>query len=201
MISVREHIARRDMLTGEAARAEAARVADLPEMHDITREIGIDAGHRVTFHGSKCRNVHGHRYTIQATCRGPLARAGEQQGMVLDFGFLKDEMMKEIDDPCDHGFIIWANDTLLNTFIPDDIDRRSVLELVGVKGYCRVGPEFSLIGKLYVVPFVPTAENLARHWFHRLQPRVVARSEGIARLSKVRVWETPNCYSDYLSPE
>ena len=59
-----------------------------PTTHLISREISIDAGHRVTEHTSKCRNLHGHRYTIQAWCSGPLFSEGEQGGMVLDFGFI-----------------------------------------------------------------------------------------------------------------
>src|SRR4051812_45172843 len=88
--------------------------------HTIAREIGIDMGHRVTFHGSKCRNLHGHRYTIQATCRGPLFVEGEQQGMVLDFGFLKEIMMKEIDEPCDHGMALWVDDPICSLFMTEN---------------------------------------------------------------------------------
>ena len=58
--------------------------------HLIRRRIEIDAGHRVPHHASKCCNLHGHRYVIEALCNGPLAEAGEQTGMVLDFGFLKE---------------------------------------------------------------------------------------------------------------
>ena len=39
---------------------------------ELTRRIGIDMGHRVPDHGSKCRNPHGHRYEILATCEGPV---------------------------------------------------------------------------------------------------------------------------------
>lgn len=139
----------------------------------VTREIGIDAGHRVTFHGSKCRNIHGHRYTIQATCEGKLQDSGEEMGMVMDFGFLKEEMMNEIDAPCDHGFICWDQD-------------KQVLDMFAGENL-----------KLYIVPFVPTAENLARHWFERLARRVDERTEGRANLLKVKVWETPNCSAEY----
>ncbi len=156
---------------------------------EITREIGIDAGHRVTYHGSKCRNLHGHRYTIQATCAGPLFPSGEQEGMVLDFGFLKDEMMRRIDVPCDHGMILWWKDPLLSSLIPGlspaMCDQSRAAEAVGV------------CGKLYIVPFVPTAEHLAKHWFEVLAPEIVIRSEDRARLKRVRVLETPNCWADY----
>lgn len=182
--------------------------------HLITREIGIDAGHRVTYHGSKCRNLHGHRYTIQATASGPLFTEGEQQGMVLDFGFLKDEMMKEIDEPCDHGMILWVEDPILITLVPaladltkvsSAISERPLLRIEIVERYIRdfgfcvlpAGDLGGSCGKTYVVPFVPTAENLAKHWYNRLAPCVRKRTKGNARLEGIKVWETPNCSAQY----
>lgn len=171
--------------------------------HGITREIGIDAGHRVTHHGSKCRNLHGHRYTIQATCEGPLYEQGEQEGMVLDFGFLKDEMMAVIDAYCDHGMILWQDDPALQAFTPEDVyagegsfeEWLSAVKLAILEsGYCKINGQW---GKLYVVPFVPTAENLAKHWFDRLAPRVTVRTDGTAHLTKIKVWETPNCSAEF----
>jgi 6-pyruvoyltetrahydropterin/6-carboxytetrahydropterin synthase len=52
-------------------------------------------------------------------------------------------------------------------------------------------------GKLYVIPEIPTAEVLAKHWFYRLKDRVADRSDGHARLTAVKVWETPNCWAVY----
>lgn len=144
----------------------------MAQRFEITREIGIDAGHRVPDHGSKCRNLHGHRYTIQATCIGDLIDNGEQTGMVLDFGFLKDEMMKEIDAECDHATILYRGDSLLQ----DHMDA---------------------FGKLVLVDFIPTAENLAKYWFEKLQLPVLIRSKYKAILKRVRVYETPNCWADY----
>jgi 6-pyruvoyltetrahydropterin/6-carboxytetrahydropterin synthase len=164
------------------------------EQFEITREIGIDAAHRVPLHGSKCRNLHGHRYTIQATCTGPLIEAGEQSGMVLDFGFLKELMMQEIDEPCDHGTIVWQDDRVL-------------LHMLGLAYYAEPSKPFGAAlsepngWKVYVVPFPPTAEELARHWFERLAPKVAERSSDLAKLARLRVWETPNCFADYFAPE
>lgn len=163
--------------------------------HLITREIGIDMGHRVTHHGSKCKNLHGHRYTIQATCRGPLFKSGEQQGMVLDFGFLKEEMINEIDGPCDHGTTLWIDDPFVLEFAGRDTTLiQTWSQEIKENGFhCAMGA----FGKLYLVPFVPTAENLARHWYERLAPRVIVRTNDQAWLSKVLVWETPNCSAEY----
>lgn len=154
----------------------------------ITREIAIDAGHRVTNHGSKCKNLHGHRYVIQATCIGPLEEDGMSEGMVLDFGFLKEEMLAVIDAVCDHALILWQDDELLKILNNDNEFYRTSSEAIQSSG---IG------GKLYIVPFVPTAENLARHWFELLFPKVRHRTHGKASLTRIRVYETPNCWADY----
>lgn len=171
--------------------------------YSIMREIGIDMGHRVTTHGSKCKNVHGHRYTIIANCRAEeLHESGEQSDMVLDFGFLKDEMMKQIDQNFDHGFTLWIDDPLIRKFIePTGEEWIELFKRIKVRiassGHCLLEEPTSIIGKLIIVPFIPTAEKLAEHWFNLLEPRVHERSEGLARLSGIKVWETPNCSAVY----
>lgn len=160
-----------------------------------TREIGIDAAHRVPSHGSKCRNIHGHRYTIQAAIKGALADGGEQDGMVLDFGFLKDEMMDVIDRWCDHGLILCIDDPMLPTLLPDWKHRiEGLLERVQVDGYHHM--QFEGL-KFYFMRGAPTAENLAAHWYERLAPRVDTRSDHRAQLAYVKVWETPNCWAQF----
>lgn len=160
--------------------------------HTITREIGIDMGHRVTYHASKCKNLHGHRYTIQAVCEGPLAEGGEQDGMVVDFGFLKSLMMDEIDAPCDHGMCLWVHDPLTSVFLGPLYG--TVAKEVRLNGVAFTEAN---IGKLVVLDVVPTAENLARVWFGWLKDGVTQLSQGRARLLSVKVWETPNCMAEY----
>ena len=148
-------------------------------MQSITREIQIDAAHRVPDHGSKCRFIHGHRYVVQATCVGPLHDSGEQTGMVIDFGFLKEEMMAVIDGPADHGLLLYHKDPLAVVLLES--------------------PELfqGAFGKVMFLPSVPTAENLAKYWYDQLQLRVNTRTDGHVRLLRVRVYETPNCWADY----
>ncbi len=162
-------------------------------MHTATRQIGIDMGHRVTNHGSKCRNIHGHRYTIEATIGGDLVPSGASEGMVLDFGFLKEEMMLVIDAPCDHGLVLWVKDPLLSTVVFPQLLEEDLGEITeqGYHSTTWAG------GKLYIMDRVPTAENLAAHWFKRLAPLVDMRSDGQARLTNLKVWETPNCCAQF----
>lgn len=168
--------------------------------YTVTRRIEIDAGHRIHEHGSKCRHLHGHRYVIEATCgAGRLHERGEQSGMVLDFGFLKDEMLRLIDTPCDHGFLISIEDTeLLAMLAPADSApwMDGLRRQIQAQGYAE-NSDNRLDTKLYLIAAPPTAEVLARHWFERLAPAVVSRSSGLAELVELTVHETPNCVARY----
>ena len=121
--------------------------------------------------------------------------------MVLDFGFLKDEMVRVIDAPCDHGLIVELNDRELVAMFtpPGEASDAWVAELahdIQAQGFAQ-RTQARLGQKLYVVPFPPTAECLAKHWFERLSPAIAARSGGQAELVRVTVWETPNCRADF----
>ena len=162
----------------------------------ITREIGIDMGHRVTNHGSKCKNVHGHRYKIQVSVIGPLFSVGEQEGMVLDFGFLKEEMMQAIDYHFDHGMTLWRKDplTLATLGMSDFTDLDAHIRMHGVAFF----PKNEFWGKVCIMGEVPTAENLSKLWYDMLDERVRVRSHYQAKLLHVKVWETPNCSAIYI---
>jgi 6-pyruvoyltetrahydropterin/6-carboxytetrahydropterin synthase len=144
----------------------------------ITRRIEIDAAHRVPHHGSKCYAIHGHRYVIEAKCAGPVIDSGEQRGMVMDFGFLKECMMDTIHDECDHGLILWHQDPILDGILLEDT-----------------------WWKLRLIDVVPTAENLAKIWYDQLQHAIkeffTQRHEPCPKLVEVKVWETPNCSAVY----
>lgn len=168
----------------------------------VSRRIEIDAGHRIMTHGSKCRHVHGHRYGVEAVCEAvDLHHDGEQTDMVVDFGFLKDEMVRAIDTPCDHGFVAaLADRELLAMFAPMGTEVEAWIAGLAatVRAEGEVTTTHTRLGtKLTVVPFQPTAECLARHWFVKLAEPVRVRSGGTARLVKVTVFETPNCSAEY----
>ncbi len=71
-------------------------------MISITRLFGIDVGHRVTRHESKCRNVHGHRYTFEVTVDAPQL---DHAGRVLDYGEIKTIVGGWLDTHWDHGYV------------------------------------------------------------------------------------------------
>jgi 6-pyruvoyl tetrahydropterin synthase/QueD family protein len=111
----------------------------------IDRKIEIDAAHRVHLHGSKCGRLHGHRYSIHAVCSGPLAEGGEEDGMVMDFGFLKEEMMSVIDDCCDHGLILSEKDPLLRILLSREYRYHPIS---GSGGFSLISLEFRVSAAL-----------------------------------------------------
>lgn len=141
----------------------------------ITKEIEIDLGHRVPNHKSKCRNLHGHRYKVEVGVDDKVIQTSgaSDEGMVIDFGDLKEIMMEEIDAKHDHGFMIWEGDDFVEHF-------KNWRDVVGQK--------------IIIVPFIPTAENISKYWYELIEPRLLER--GIA-IKHVKIWETPTSTATY----
>lgn len=165
-------------------------------LFQIERRLEIDAAHRATYTDSKCANLHGHRYAIIVSCVGPLIEEGPHRGMVLDFVDLKKMMVEEIDAPCDHATLLWVDDPLTATFVGDSalLDSK-VRPAIAAQGYCRISD--GLTGTLYILPTIPTAENLAAHWYERLRPRIETLGDGRVTLRQVKVYESPQCCAAY----
>ena len=145
-------------------------------MHVISKTIEFDAGHRVPLHASKCRNPHGHRYKVEATVSGPLATTGSSTGMVVDFGHLKELLQNRVHDVYDHGFIIWEG----------DVDMLDAFEM-----------RYDLEWKVIIVPWHPTAENMAEAIFKDLQGGVRTLMPK-CDLIGIKVWETPTSVAAYM---
>lgn len=170
--------------------------------YTVTRKLEIDAAHRITTHGSKCRHIHGHRYVIEVTLEADmLVSEGTETDMVLDFGFIKKELVKHIEEPCDHGFILSIHDDqMLKRLCPENTDYDSwKAELktdVQKNGYCET-LNSHMETRLYIIATESTAECLAHHWYYRLEPVFRHFNDSNVILKEVKVWETPNCYAVY----
>jgi len=140
----------------------------------VSKTIEIDMGHRVPNHKSKCRNIHGHRYKICVGVDDKVItdKGASNEGMVIDFGDLKTGMMKCIDEKYDHSYTMYDGDEWKEYF-NDMIDSGM---------------------KINIVDFVPTAENLARHWYHLMKGYLeVCR----IKIKYITVWETPTSMARY----
>lgn len=149
---------------------------------NITRKIEFDAGHRIPDHASKCRNIHGHRYVLEATVRGAVkAHDGESDsGMVVDFGDLKTLMNVAIGDEWDHAFLVYEQDT-------------QALNACGMMGEAH---------KSVILDVIPTVENLSALAFTKLTAQIEKTFAGSHwYLYHVRLYETPNCWADVFADD
>lgn len=144
----------------------------------VTKQIEIDMGHRVPNHKSKCKNMHGHRYRIELGVDDQVIvdSGASDEGMVIDFGDLKEILKSVIEDEFDHRFLFYSQDELFNQMY-DCIPRINT-------------PEYGII----CVNFIPTAENLAKYWYEILEENLQLRNIAI---KYVKVWETPTSTATY----
>jgi len=143
-------------------------------MMEISKTIEFEMGHRLPNHQGLCRNLHGHHYKVEVFVEGDCGNnvcGAPSEGMVVDFGELKRIMTEVIDKPLDHAFMFYCEDPVL-------------LEMVDARILTAHGL------KVKVVPFIPTAENIARMIFDGLAREV--HPDAAWRISRVKVWETPS---------
>lgn len=146
-------------------------------MLTITKRLEFDAGHRIPQHKSQCRNLHGHRYALEITLQGePVAdTTSSDHGMLMDFSDVKALAKEHLVDLWDHAFLVHDSDTLI------------VDLLARIPGH-----------KTVVLNRVPTAENLVAIAFEILDPVYTARFGSGLVLKKLRLYETPNGWADFV---
>ena len=127
----------------------------------------ISCGHRVFQHESKCAHLHGHNYRVHFTCE---AEELDNIGRVIDFSDMKSRLCMWLEDHWDHKTLIWENDP-----------------------WAKVLPEID--PTIVIVPFNPTAENIAQHLVEVIGPQQLAGT-GI-KLVHCDVEETRKCSASF----
>ena len=144
-------------------------------MLTITRKLEFDAGHRIPDHNSQCRNLHGHRYTLLITLVGTVIEkeGHSDNGMVMDFSDIKALAKTHLVDLWDHAFLVYRHDTAVRHFLESLPNHKTV-----------------------VLERIPTVENLARAAFDILKGVYQDRYDTGLSLSKITLYETPNCWAE-----
>lgn len=130
-----------------------------------TRRVEFDAAHRVLEHEGKCRNLHGHRYVIEASFT---ADGLDALGRVVDFGVIRALLGAWVDDNWDHTTILFERDQALG---------KSISEITGQT--------------IFYLPSNPTAENMASYLLEEICPKIFT-DLGVVCVA-IRLYETPNC--------
>ncbi len=147
----------------------------MPSTISITRRLEFDAGHRLPNHASQCRNIHGHRYAIEITLTADVVHeaGAADEGMVMDFGDIKRIANEKLVDLWDHAFLVHREDKVMVEFLAAIPSHKTV-----------------------VLDDVPTAENLVKQAYRILEHAYRDRFGQELTLTRVRLYETPNCWAD-----
>lgn len=154
-------------------------------MHTVERYHDISCGHRVYGHESKCAHLHGHNYRFTFTCAHEPKKQqrrfiGQPDmvnpeldaiGRVIDFSVIKSTLCEFLETEWDHKMLLWENDPL--TEVLDTYDKEG----------------------LVVLPFNPTAENMAQYLVEIVGPQLLAPYD--VRLITCRVEETRKCSATF----
>lgn len=146
----------------------------------VSKIIEWDMGHRIPNHRSKCKNLHGHRYRMELSLSGDLVQKQKEsnEGMVIDFSDIKKMLESEILIPCDHSFMVADSDSIMTSFY-------------------KKHPELKHI----IVPFIPTAEEIAKWCAEKINTRLKSKYKGSITIYSLTIWETPTSNVQYLGKD
>ena len=139
-------------------------------MYILKTEHSFDAAHFLYGSEGNCSNIHGHRWrVVLEVCTEDLQEDGQNRGMYVDFGDLKRDL-RECVDALDHCLIIETGSLKEATLAALESEQFKILQF----------------------PFRPTAENMAKYFYEKMQ-------QAGYRVKRVTVYETPNnaaCYEE-----
>ena len=140
----------------------------------ITRKGSADICHRVMNEQMKCFHVHGHTYLYELTFE---FTTSEEIGYNIDFKEIKRIGCQWIDDILDHGAIFNPKDAVLISAVKELNTKLWLMTLNGEGNYCN-----------------PSVENIAKEVFMAME--ILFQSRTGLKMYQLRLYETPNCYTD-----
>ena len=141
----------------------------------ITKEFVFDMAHALSNYDGKCKNIHGHTYKLFVTLIGIPCEdcSSPKNGMVLDFGDLKNIVKIPIVEVFDHALVVPAN-----------------------KGFEDLR-KFQETDKYIEVPFQPTCENLTIYIANIIRSKL----PDSVSLYSIRLYETPTSYAEWFADD
>ncbi|MDR0972083.1 MAG: 6-carboxytetrahydropterin synthase [Bacteroidales bacterium] len=136
----------------------------------LTKQFSFEASHALQNYEGLCRNIHGHSYKLYVTILGEAINDenDNKNGMVMDFGELKQVVNDNIVLPLDHSLILYRN----SEFLPSLKDENT---------------------KLVITPFQPTCENLIKDFVEKLKNKLPSKIELVA----LKLYETASSYAEW----
>jgi len=142
----------------------------------ITKEFKFEMAHARMGYDGPCKHIHGHSYELWVTIIGvPDADENSpKNGMVMDFGLLKNIVRKNIIEQFDHALVINKQTT--------DTTFASVHEL---------------FDKLMLVDYQPTSENMLIDFARRIKDKLPEE----VKLHSLKLRETVTSVAEWYADD
>lgn len=142
----------------------------------LTKRFRFEMAHMLFEYDGLCRNIHGHSYRLEVTLAGePRNEARHpKDGMVMDFGELKNIVKSNIVNRFDHALMI-------NQLIPES--QKQILRQTSER--------------IIEVDFQPTSENILVYIAEILQQQL---PETVSLFS-IRLYETASSYAEWFASD
>lgn len=143
----------------------------------LTKEFSFEAAHSLEGYDGACREIHGHSYRLFVTVKGePSAEIYDpKQGMVMDFGLLKQIVNEQIVSRLDHSLIVRRTE--------QGIALREVLS--------------EHYDNIVMVDYQPTCENMLSDFAERLLEALPDEVE----LCSLRLHETATSFAEWYAED
>ena len=143
----------------------------------ITKQFKFETGHALYGYDGLCKNVHGHSYKLDVTIIGtPITDPKDvKNGMVIDFGDLKDIVNQEIVSPFDHATVL--NISTPHIEIADEMEKRG--------------------HKILRVNYQPTSEMMVLEFVKKLQAKLPDQ----LKLYSLKLRETSTAFAEWYAED
>lgn len=143
----------------------------------ITKEFSFEMSHLLEGYDGLCSQIHGHSYRLFVTIIGtPSADlADPKNGMVMDFGLLKQLVNATIVSRFDHSLVIRRSETLAPL----------------------IGTLQQNFNRIIVTDYQPTCENMAADFAAQLSAQLPAA----VALHSLRLHETATSFAEWFAAD
>jgi len=140
----------------------------------LTKKFRFEGAHALIGYDGKCRHIHGHSYLLFVTISGKPSNHAKnpKDGMIMDFGALKELVNKIIIEPFDHTLLL-RTDAMLAAELQNRYQN------------------------VLILPFQPTCEQLCIHFASLLAPALPES----AKLFSIRLYETPDSFAEWFASD
>lgn len=143
----------------------------------LTKEFKFEMAHALDGYDGDCRFIHGHSFELWVTVKGdPVHDSNSpKNGMLMDFSDLKTLVRKQIIDVFDHSLVM--------------NEKNPALSMISEKQ--------EAFGKLVILPFQPTSENLLSYFASLLSPLLPSH----VALHSLKIRETVTSFAEWYADD